>query len=71
MRIERFASSVIQLNLDEPSDLTEYERRAAEYEQHLTEYERHRGLQMNCGSGQAPCARNAKRRDDLTESEFC
>ena len=35
--------------LDEPSDLTEYERRAAEYEQHLTEYERHRGLQRLCG----------------------
>ena len=49
------------LHLDEPSNLTEYERRAAEYEQHLTEYERHRGLQRLCGSGQAALARNAKR----------
>ena len=39
------------IDLDEPSNLTEYERRAAEYEQHLTEYERHRGLQMHCWLG--------------------
>ena len=51
-------------DLDEPSDLTEYERRAAEYEQHLTEYERHRGLQMNCGSGQATLGAHKARGTD-------